>query len=72
MTAYFQLISDDGLQATCSRLTSYSGSVSGTKILLTLKVEIPANDAPYTLGALEEILAAHKKRPKTATKMRGA
>lgn len=71
MVAYFNLTSDEEVRATSARLTAYSGSVSGGKILLTLKVEIPADDAPYVLGSLEEILAAHKKKPKSAPKMRG-
>ena len=71
MAAYFILTDDDVGRSTDAKLTSYSGAVSGTKILLTLKVEIPADDVRYVLGALDEILAAHKKKPKAAPKMRG-
>lgn len=62
MTTYFVLSSDADLSHD-GRLTSYSGTIRGGKLVLTLKIEVEGWRMHSALEALETIQRAHKRKP---------
>lgn len=62
MTNYFILKSDRG-GLNDFRLLSYSGAVKGSKVVLTLKVEVEGLWMHDALSSLEAIQNAHKPKP---------
>lgn len=62
MASYFSL-SSDRIDDDDARLLSHSGTVKGSKVVLTLKVEVGGFWMRNALEQLEEIQRAHKAKP---------